>query len=257
MRALQPVDVLVDELALPEGQFFTDETMYNPRTGEPGYTIHEVARFFFGRSRIWLQKHVWGGHLLLDGKPVQIPREQGNDYLRWRLVDIERTAYALAQGGYLKVPHLQRVIGIVLLVAENYQYLLSSPRSTSVIPHSNAEVERRVRMATETVTQIKDDMDDSPGASIRRFAVEDIGYVIDLTDVNWKEFLTLLEPYIARARPDRRRRIDTPEQAVYRAQVREWAQGQSGLEVGARGRIPFSVVEAYERAHRSRKKSTP
>lgn len=255
MRALVPVDVQVDALALSEGQFFTTDAMYNPRTGEPGYTIHEVARFFFGRSRIWLQKHVWGGHLVLDGEPVKIPREEGNDYLRWRLVDIERTAHALAQNGYLKVEHLQRVIGIVLLVAQNYHYLLPSATATSVIPHSD-EVERRVSMATETIRQVTDDLDGSVGdVEERRFAVGDIGYCIDLTGVNWKEFLHLLEPYIARARVDRRRRrTDTPQQAEYRAQIRDWAI-KKGLEVGARGRIPFDVVEAYEKAHPQRKRA--
>jgi hypothetical protein len=111
-------------------------------------------------------------------------------------------------------------------------------------------------MATETIRQVTDDMDGSVGeVEERRFAVGDIGYCIDLTEVNWKELLHLLEPYIARARVDRRRRrTDTPQQAELRASIRSWAQEQ-GLDVGARGRIPFEVVEAYDKAHQRRKRA--
>lgn len=251
MRSLVPVDIVSEQLSPPEGAFWTTPEMYSERTGEPGFTINEVARLFFGRSRQWLRKHVWYGHLLIDGEEVIIPREADTGYLRWRLYDIERTALALTQSGYLQIGQLERVIGIVKLVAQNYNYLLPSQLETRVIP-SSKRVRRRARpMAVETLTVVRDDLDDSSGATTRRFSVEDVHYRIDLTDKNWEQLLSVLQPYIAVAQPDKRRRIATPEEVSKRADIREWAK-KRGYQVGERGRIPYTIVDEYNSAHRKK-----
>lgn len=252
MSPLVPVDLVSEQLSPPEGAFWTSPEMYDEHTGEPGFTINEVARLFFGKSRQWLRRNVWMRGLMLDGEPVIIPREADNGFLRWRLYDIERTAHGLAQSGYLQIGQLERVIGIVKLVAQNYNYLLPSPLETRVIPSSNRVIRRARRMAVETLTVVHDDLDDSSGAATRRFSVEDVHYRIDLTDKNWEELLAALRPFIAVAQPDKRRRIATPEEVAERAAIREWAK-KRGYQVGERGRIPYSIVEEYNSAHRKKR----
>lgn len=245
MRELTPVSVIAAELSPPTGSFWTSPDWYDPQSGEPGYTLAEVSRFFFARSRTWLNRHVWRKHLVLDGEPVIIPRDR-NDYQRWRLYDVELTAHALAQGGYLKIEQLHRAIGIVKLVAQNYKYLLPSPIETRIEPINNVE-KRKGLMAVETLTLVRDDLDESSGASTRHFAIGEIHYQIDLTDKNWEAFLELINPYVVAARPDRRRRLISPEEQEERSLIRQWA-AENGHQVGSRGRIPYEVVDAYKKA---------
>lgn len=246
-RVLVPVDVISDELAPPDGGFWTDESMFDPRRRVPGFRTSECASFFFGRSHQWLRQHQRAEHLVLDGELLVIPRD-GRGHFLWRLCDVERGAWAMAQRGYLKVEQLERVIRIIKLVAQNYKYLLPSPVETRIVPNSD-EVRRRAIMASETLTVIHDDTDGSSGAETRRFAIEDTHYCIDLTDKNWEEFLRLVQPYVAVAKPDRRLRRPSPEEIAERSLIRSWAES-AGLEIGSRGRIPHTVIEKYREANK-------
>jgi hypothetical protein len=256
VTGLVPVDLVSDELSPPDGRpYWTSEEMYDPSLGEPSYVAHEVARIFFARSVHWLRKHVWEKHLILDGEPMIIPRDEHSGYLRWRLYDVERTAYALMQNGYLKVEQLQLAIGIVKLVAQNYKYLLPSGLETRIYPGQQVgkEVRReRPPMAVKTIHEVEDDLDGSPDATTHRFAIEDVHYRIDLTDENWKKFLEALQPYVLAAQPDKRRRAATPEEVAERADIRAWAK-KKGLQVGERGRIPNAILEQYHHTQKGKK----
>lgn len=112
-----------------------------------------------------------------------------------------------------------------------------------------------VDMAKTTTITITDDIDGSGAAQNYEFSYEGSSYSIDLSKKNKTAMDKALKPYLAAAtkasgrRSGRRsptrgtggRRTDT------RA-VREWARGH-GHEVSDRGRIPASVVEAYDAAH--------
>lgn len=241
MRQLTPVSLVSDELSPPEGDFWCDPSWY-----DPSFVISEVSRFFFARSASWLRGHIWRGRLLLDGQLIQPPRDPDTGYQRWRLYDVELTAHALAQGGFLKVDQLRMVIGLVKLVAQNYNYLLLSPIENRIEPVGNL-MGRDAPMAVETVNIFRDDLDGTAGALPRAFGVGDIQYALDLTDANWAAFLALIAPYVAVARPDRRRRAVSPQEKDRRVAVRAWALA-NGYEVGARGRIPLAVEEAYRKA---------
>lgn len=229
--------------------------MYDQRLGEPGYVAHEVARVFFARSVHWLRKHVWERHLILDGVPLLIPRDEHSGYLRWRLYDVERTAHALVQNGHLQVEQLQRAIGIVKLVAQNYNYLLPSGLETRIYPGRKvrSEVRReRVPMTVKTIHEVEDDLDGSPDAQTHRFSIEDVHYRIDLSKKNWESFLEAIQPFVMVAQPDKRRRAATPEEVAERSEIRTWAKSK-GLSVGERGRIPNAILEQFH-AHQKGKK---
>jgi hypothetical protein len=90
------------------------------------------------------------------------------------------------------------------------------------------------------------------------FGLEGKEYEIDLSSKNAAKLRDTLAQYVGAARKvgggtarrTRGRRSATPtrpDKEQTRA-IREWAQSQ-GYEVSSRGRIPASVVEAYEAAH--------
>lgn len=251
MRSLEPVDVVVVGVYVPETPdgLWTSPEMFDPQRGEPAFYSAEVARFFFGRSPVWLRHHLWRQHLVLDAWSVGIPRTVTADQRRWRLYDIERAAHALAQGGFIKVEHLVRVIEIVKLVAQNYRYLIPLPLETRIESHVD-EVARRVvaPMAVETLTRMRDDLTGELGAKSRTFGVGDNRYLIDLTDESWAAFLDLLRPYISAAQPALPREGESVESAEERRVIRGWAR-VNGYSVGNRGRLSAQVLRAYADAH--------
>src|SRR3954449_5185703 len=121
-------------------------------------------------------------------------------------------------------------------------------------------------MAQRTVVQLVDDIDgtqimDNQGETVT-FGLDGATYEIDLTDQNAKQLREAVQIYIANARRiggGRGRPVTAsgrtngssasgkrdPEQT--RA-IKEWAR-TNGHKVAARGRIPRSVLEAYEAAH--------
>lgn len=116
-------------------------------------------------------------------------------------------------------------------------------------------------MAKETTVRFVDDIDGSEAAGTFTFALEGREYEIDLSEANHKELENSLAGFIESARPVGRAgrgRSGTggnvapkSRPATNREQtqaIREWAR-QNGHQVNDRGRIPRSVIEAFEAAH--------
>jgi hypothetical protein len=100
--------------------------------------------------------------------------------------------------------------------------------------------------------QLEDDLTGGPADETVQFSLEGRAYEIDLNAKHAQRFRRELAPFIEHARPARS--IDhrtTPRTAASRErsrQIRAWAERQ-GLSVTARGRLPGTVVEEYQRAH--------
>lgn len=108
-----------------------------------------------------------------------------------------------------------------------------------------------------TTTEFSDDLDGSKAEGTVAFSYAGSHYEIDLSKKNRAAFEKSLKPYIdaarkARpARPARRPRKSEPK-AVGSGRsdlsdVRAWAR-DNGVAVSARGRIPQSVLDAYDAA---------
>lgn len=115
-------------------------------------------------------------------------------------------------------------------------------------------------MARRIVHQLVDDLDGTilevgEGETVR-FSLDGTAYEIDLTDQNAAALRDSLAPYVSAARSisssrgassEAGRRRRRPGQQDYSA-VRTWAK-ENGYQVSERGRVPASVIEAYEAAH--------
>ncbi len=120
-----------------------------------------------------------------------------------------------------------------------------------------------VRMARRIVHQLVDDLDGTilevgEGETVL-FSLDGVAYEIDLTDVNAAALRDALAPFVAAGRSvssssrsggggsaaaRKRRRSGQQDFSA----VREWAKA-NGHQVSERGRVPASVLEAYEAAH--------
>lgn len=115
-------------------------------------------------------------------------------------------------------------------------------------------------MARRIVHQLVDDLDGTvlevgAGETVL-FSLDGVAYEIDLTDEHAKQLREALQPYIDGGRrvsgaartggggAAGRRRTGQRDYAPIRA----WAK-ENGYTVSERGRIPASVIEAYEAAH--------
>ena len=117
-------------------------------------------------------------------------------------------------------------------------------------------------MARKVQVILSDDLDDSISADETvTFALDGTTYEIDLSDKNAEEMRDVFGKYIAAARKVSSRgtrasgagrsratggggRMDREQAGA----IRDWAR-KNGHAVSDRGRIPASVVEAYEAAH--------
>ncbi|OZF26255.1 Lsr2 family protein [Rhodococcus sp. 14-2483-1-2] len=123
-------------------------------------------------------------------------------------------------------------------------------------------------MAKQVTTQLVDDIDgtviDDESSGTIEFAVSGVEYVIDLKTKNATEFHRKLDYYIQHAtRVGGRKRKPSPavaastpttstaatrrDPAQTRA-IRQWA-ADNDYQISDRGRIPESIVEAYDAAH--------
>ncbi len=101
---------------------------------------------------------------------------------------------------------------------------------------------------------IVDDLTGEPGAQTRGLRLDGVEYEVDLTDASFKELQDLLRPYLEVARVVRKGGAGAGR-PVRKAQVlpsststiRAWA-GANGVTCPQRGRIPATVVAAYEQA---------
>jgi hypothetical protein len=111
-------------------------------------------------------------------------------------------------------------------------------------------------MAQKTVVTVLCDLphdSEVAGTESISFAVDGNAYQIDLCAPHSAEFGKKVGPFAEHARRvlsgSRSRRKAKPGTARRRgADIREWARTR-GHEVSDRGRIPDSVIEAYDAAH--------
>jgi hypothetical protein len=116
-------------------------------------------------------------------------------------------------------------------------------------------------MARKVQVILSDDLDDSISADETvTFALDGTTYEIDLSEKNASEMRDVLGRYVSaarkvssrgtrasgagRSRPTGGGRMDREQAGA----IRDWAR-KNGHEVSDRGRIPASVVEAFEAAH--------
>ncbi|MBN9224118.1 MAG: hypothetical protein ABS63_03660 [Microbacterium sp. SCN 70-27] len=118
-------------------------------------------------------------------------------------------------------------------------------------------------MARRIVHQLVDDLDGTvlevgSGETVL-FSLDGTAYEIDLTDAHAAALRDTLAPYVAAgrsvsARPARGSASGSSSRTQKRAgqrdytPVREWA-ARNGYTVSERGRVPASVLEAYDAAH--------
>lgn len=113
-------------------------------------------------------------------------------------------------------------------------------------------------MAQRVMVQLVDDLDGSQSDDISTvsFGLDGATYEIDLTAANAEKLRKALDDFVGHARRtggrikrgvaagDRSSSTTSHEQAQA---IREWARN-NGHEVSNRGRIPSSLIEAYEAA---------
>ena len=122
------------------------------------------------------------------------------------------------------------------------------------LPH-----EWKCAMAQQTTVRFVDDLDGSEAVGTVTFSLENRAYEIDLSDENTDKLHEALAPFIEHARQlgrgsgrgrGRRRPAAEKHTRSNREEthaIREWAR-QNGHQVSDRGRIPKSVIEAYQAA---------
>lgn len=110
-------------------------------------------------------------------------------------------------------------------------------------------------MAKQTVVTeiLVDDLDGSNGDRTVNFTWDGTPYEIELSKKNAVAFEKAIKPYLEaarRVRSNRNRRPATSSRSHNRdlSAIRDWA-AKNGYEVSTRGRIAFSVIEAYEAAN--------
>ncbi len=101
----------------------------------------------------------------------------------------------------------------------------------------------------KTITTLIDDLDESAAAETVRFALDGTHYEIDLSEKNATALRNAVAPYAARAKTagrQRRTRTTLPSAGPSRnAEIRAWA-ALANIAVPARGRIPVTVVQAFD-----------
>ncbi len=124
-------------------------------------------------------------------------------------------------------------------------------------------------MAQKTVVTVVDDLtgEETDEISTVEFALDGVGYMIDLTDKNAQELRNALSAYVAAARrtggrqrgrgrhhssgSSTRSSSSGYNRETQRA-IRQWAKRQ-GHTVSDRGRLPASIVKAWEDQHEGSK----
>ena len=116
-------------------------------------------------------------------------------------------------------------------------------------------------MARRIIHQLVDDIDGTvleigEGETVL-FSLDGTAYEVDLSDSNAQAFRNALAPYVSAARSiSSARRASNAGGGTQRrrtgqvnyAPVRAWAK-ENGFRISERGRVPASVIEAYEAAH--------
>jgi hypothetical protein len=113
-------------------------------------------------------------------------------------------------------------------------------------------------MASKTLTILEDDLDGSEAEETVSFSLDGVLYEIDLSVKNATKLRDALALYVGSGRRVGGRatrgraavakpvaRVGTPNTS----QMREWAR-KKGLDVSERGRIPATIIDAYNAAHK-------
>jgi hypothetical protein len=133
--------------------------------------------------------------------------------------------------------------------------LFRAVSAQSVFPESQSE--RKCIVAQQVTVRLVDDIDGSEAADTVSFAIDGREYELDLSEKNAAKLRDALSPFVASARRGGGKRKTTSGGGPKRSQrpaegrettaaIREWAR-QHGHTVADRGRIPASVLEAYEK----------
>jgi len=96
-------------------------------------------------------------------------------------------------------------------------------------------------MASKVI--LVDDIDGTEGAASHSFAIDGKTYLIDLSDAHYAELTGVLAKFVKAGRVERRGGGN--ETVSDTRLVREWAEKNGHLPKDSRGRIPYSVREAY------------
>lgn len=109
-------------------------------------------------------------------------------------------------------------------------------------------------MAQKTLVILEDDLDGGTAEETVSFSLDGVAYEIDLSAKNAGKLRDALAAYVgsgrrvggraARGKAKVARNGNTPT-----SDIREWAR-KTGLDVSERGRIPATIVAAYEKAHK-------
>ncbi|MDP9094824.1 MAG: Lsr2 family protein [Actinomycetota bacterium] len=110
-------------------------------------------------------------------------------------------------------------------------------------------------MAQKHIVQLIDDLDGGDAAETVTFGIDGANYEIDLSAKNAGKLRDSLAVYVASARRSARasgrvrggRSVARSDREQTQA-IREWAR-KSGLQVGEKGRIPATILEAYHAKH--------
>lgn len=110
-------------------------------------------------------------------------------------------------------------------------------------------------MARKLIEHIYDDLDGTlitnpnDGRTVT-FTIDRATYEIDLTTAHAEELKTNLQPFIKAARkirqPQPARRTQRSKEKL--DEIREWARA-NGHQLSDRGRIPYTIEDAYNQAH--------
>jgi hypothetical protein len=110
-------------------------------------------------------------------------------------------------------------------------------------------------MAQKHIVQLIDDLDGGEAAETVTFAIDGATYEIDLSARNAGKLRDALAVYVASSRRSGRagvsRRGGRSAARSDREQtqaIREWAR-KTGLQIGEKGRIPATILEAYHAKH--------
>lgn len=109
-------------------------------------------------------------------------------------------------------------------------------------------------MAQKVITEFIDDIDGSVAERTFSFAVDGVGYEIDLSSENIAEFNHAVAGFVESARKaksGKARSSGVRRSREQTAAVREWARSH-GYNVNDRGRIPIEVQHAFDQAHSSK-----
>ena len=126
---------------------------------------------------------------------------------------------------------------------------MSASRSIHPSPRRKA-----LAVAQQVQVQLIDDLDGSEAVETVTFALDGVGYELDLSARNAEKLRSALAKYVASARRVRGTRRGrngsgrgSKSSAVDLATVREWARA-NGFDVSDRGRVAGEVLDAYHAA---------